>query len=87
MYFQILSGGTSLETMKLKPGQTVAPGTTFKNIGWRFGGQRYGEHLYIGYELGLRPGLTNPDKVKASIPFNYFVINFGITIFGNEKWR
>jgi len=87
MYLQVLTGGTSLETMKLKNAQAAAPVTAFKNIGWRLGGQRYGEHMYVGYELGERPGLVNPDKGKASIPFNYFLITFGITIYGNEKWK
>ncbi len=86
-YLQILDGTTSLETMKLKPNQGATPATAFKNIGWRLGGQRYGEHLYVGWEMGERPGLVNPDKGKAGIPFNYFLISFGITIYGNEKWK
>ncbi len=87
MYLQVLTGGTSLEAMKLKSASPAAPVPTYKNIGWRLGGQRYGEHMYVGYELGMRPGMTNPDKTKASIPFNYFLISFGITLYGNEKWK
>ncbi len=87
MYLQVLSGATSLEAMKLRPGQPAGPTPAYKNIGWRLGGQRYGEHMYVGYEMGMRPGLVNPDKTKAGIPFNYFLISFGITIYGNEKWK
>jgi hypothetical protein len=88
IYFQVLTGTTSLEAMNIKPSQgTTPPVPAFHNMGWRLGGQRYGEHLYVGYELGLRPAMVNPDKTKASIPFNYFVINFGFTIYGNEKWK
>lgn len=87
IYLQVLTGTTSLETMKIKPGQAVSPAAVYNKVGWRLGGQRYGEHFYVGYELGLRPALVNPDKFKASIPFNYFLISFGFTIYGNEKWK
>jgi len=87
IYLQVLTGSTSLEAMKLKASQPAGPAAAYTNIGWRLGGQRYGEHMCVGYEMGLRPGLTNPDKTKASIPFNFFLIKFGITIYGNEKWK
>lgn len=86
-YIQVLTGTTSLETMKLKPGQAASQAPAYKNVGWRLGGQRYGERLYVGWELGQRPAMVNPDKFKASIPFNYFLISFGFTIYGNEKWK
>jgi hypothetical protein len=87
IYLQLLTGGTTLDALSLKPGAGPAPKTAFKNIGWRFGGQRYGEHFYVGWEMGLRPTLINPDKFKASIPFNYALVSFGVTLYGNEKWK